>query len=289
MEGLVTLAFRFPVKDLQVIPLNFDSTAPWHVKEFSKNRDTVRLWITRPQVDSLVARVVDGNRILDTVRLELVKKEDQKKSSEKKKRRPSLAMVNSASGAGLNQFRNNLIVTFSHPLIRWDFKRVLLICAKDTVHPQIAFFDSLKRKIVVSHKWAEDKSYKLLVPDSVFVGIHDISHDSVMMEFKTKSEKDFGNLIITMKMENRPGQYIVQLLNEKESMLYEEQVISGSGKLHFNFMLPGKYRIKAIHDRNGNKRWDTGKYKLKIQPEEVIYLPKTVEIRANWDVEENWD
>ncbi|MFZ4521711.1 MAG: Ig-like domain-containing protein [Bacteroidales bacterium] len=288
MEGLVTLAFRFPVKDLEVIPLNFDSAAPWHVKEYSKNRDSVRLWITRPMVDSLVAKVLDGNRILDTLHLEFIKKPDSKKPSEKKKG-ASLTMSNSASGAGLNQFRNNLIVTFSHPLIRWNFKRVLLISAKDTIHPKIAFFDSLKRKIVVSNKWAEDKSYKLLVPDSVFVGIHDISHDSILMEFKTKSEKDFGNLILTMKMENRPGQYIVQLLNEKESFLYEEQVINGSGKIHFNFMPPGKYKLKAIHDRNSNRRWDTGKYKLNIQPEEVIYLPKIVEIRANWDVEENWD
>jgi hypothetical protein len=54
-------------------------------------------------------------------------------------------------------------------------------------------------------------------------------------------------------------------------------------------MTPGKYKIKAIHDRNNNRRWDTGNYKKNLQPETVLYLPKTVEIRANWDVEESWD
>jgi hypothetical protein len=28
---------------------------------------------------------------------------------------------------------------------------------------------------------------------------------------------------------------------------------------------------------------------MNIQPEVVIYFQKTVEIRANWDVEESWD
>ena len=92
-----------------------------------------------------------------------------------------------------------------------------------------------------------------------------------------------------MNMEKRPGQYIVQLLNEKESMVYEEQIITGSGKISFNFMPPGKYKLKAINDRNKNKHWDTGNYKLNLQPEEVIYLPKIIEIRANWDVEETWN
>ena len=112
---------------------------------------------------------------------------------------------------------------------------------------------------------------------------------TISFDFRTKGEKDFGNLILTMNMDKRPGQYIVQLMNEKESTIFEEQIINGSGKIHFDFMHPGKYKIKAILDRNRNKRWDTGNYKLQIQPEEVIYLPKIVEIRANWDVEETWD
>jgi hypothetical protein len=288
MEGMVLLAFRYPVRDLRIVPLNFDSVAPWYLREMSKRNDSVRLWITRPGVDSLIAKVVVEGKVPDTVRLEVVKKEVQKKSS-KTEKPERLGMVNSASGSGLNQFKKKLVITFSFPLMRWDFKKVLLVAGKDTVHPEIGFSDSLKRRIIIQHKWVEDKNYKIIIPDSVFYGINNLTHDSIFMDFKTKGEKDFGNLIVSMNMEKRPGQYIVQLLNDKESVVYEEHVITGTGKIHFEFMTPGKYKLKAINDRNRNNRWDTGNYKLKIQPEEVLYYFKTIEIRANWDVEETWN
>ena len=92
-----------------------------------------------------------------------------------------------------------------------------------------------------------------------------------------------------MNMEKRPGQYVIQLMNDSESNIYEERIVTGSGKIHFDFMPPGKYKLKAINDRNRNRQWDTGNYKIKLQPEEVLYFPKVIEIRANWDVEETWN
>ena len=287
-EGMALFTFRFPVQKVHFIPLNFDSTAPWYVEEYSKRRDTVILWISRSKTDSLVLKVVTGQKAPDTITMELEKKENSKKSS-KKAVAEQLILTNPAKINGLNQFKNNLLLTFSYPLIRWDFSKVVLIEDKDTLHPVIEFTDSLRRNIVVRHKWKEEKNYNIIIPDSVFFGITNISHDSIRLNFRTRAERDFGNLILSMNMDKRPGQYIVQLMNEKESAIFEEQLVNKSGKIRFDFMPPGKYRIKAIHDRNHNSHWDTGNYKLNIQPEEVIYLPKTIEIRANWDVEENWD
>jgi hypothetical protein len=286
LKELAMLVFRFPVKDLKVVPLNFDSVAPWHIEEYSMHRDSVRLWITKTDLDSLVAKIVVDNKIIDTVSLEMQKKDLSAKQLKKEK--PKLGMTNSAS-SGLNHFKNKLTVTFSCPLTKWDFKRVLLISEKDTVHPEIHFADSLKRKITIVHKWQEDKNYKILIPDSVFFGIHDVSHDSMQMDFRTRGERDFGNLIISMNLDKRPGQYIIQLMSENESNVFEEHITAESGKVRFDFMNPGKYKLKAIIDRNRNRRWDTGNYKMNIQPEVVIYFQKTVEIRANWDVEESWD
>ena len=218
----------------------------------------------------------------------LEKKEISKKSSKNAVAR-QLSLDNSAKTNGLNQFKNKLLLTFSYPLIRWDFSKVLLIEGKDTLHPSIYFTDSIRRIIEVRHKWQEEKNCTLIIPDSVFFGITDISHDSIVLNFKTRAERDFGNLILSMNMDNRPGQYIVQLMNEKETSVFEQQIVTKSGKIRFDFMSPGKYTVKAIHDRNFNGRWDTGNYNKNSQPEEVIYLPKIIEIRANWDVEENWD
>jgi len=287
-EGVALIIFRFPAKDIRFIPLNFDSVASWHKEEYLSKRDSVILWVTRPETDSLILKVMAGNNVVDTVMLDIAKKLPQKKS-EKKGKVTQLGITNSVKGAGLNQFKNKFLLTFSSPLTRWNLSRVLLVDKKDTLHPKIEFTDSLRRMAVVQHKWGEDLPYKLIIPDSVFYGINDVSHDSILMDFRTMSERDFGNLILTMNMEKRPGQYIVQLLDEKEVILYEEHITSQSGKIRFDYMNPGKYKIKAILDRNKNRRWDSGNYKKNLQPEEVIYFPKILEIRANWDVEETWD
>jgi hypothetical protein len=52
----------------------------------------------------------------------------------------------------------------------------------------------------------------------------------------------------------------------------------------FKYLLPGKYLFRFIKDKNGNKKWDTGNYLKKIQPERVFYSSDTIELRANWDI-----
>ena len=44
-----------------------------------------------------------------------------------------------------------------------------------------------------------------------------------------------------------------------------------------------------IKDNNGNKKWDTGNYLKKIQPEEVYYSNFELDIRANWDFNETFN
>ena len=88
-------------------------------------------------------------------------------------------------------------------------------------------------------------------------------------------------------MDHKPGNYIIQLLDEKEKIL-EERMIDKPGKIQFDYLFPGKYKLKAILDQNKNGQWDTGVYLKHIQPEEVFYFPKTIEVRGNWDIDETW-
>ncbi|MEI6681249.1 MAG: Ig-like domain-containing protein [Bacteroidota bacterium] len=287
-DGMAIFKFRFPVKHARFVPLNFDSITPWHLEEFSKQRDSVTLWITRPKTDSLILKVIADGKTLDTVTLSFEKKELSKRAA-KKVVAEQLTLSNPAKTYGLNQFKDKLILTFSYPLARWDFSSILLVEEKDTLHAVVNFTDSLKRNILVTHKWKEEKNYTLIFPDSIFFGLTNLSQDTIRLAFRSRAERDFGNLVLTMKMENRPGQYILQLVNEKETTLYEEQIVNKSGKVSFNYLVPGQYKIKAIHDRNLNGHWDTGNYRMKIQPEEVLYFPKIIDIKANWDVEEDWD
>ena len=54
----------------------------------------------------------------------------------------------------------------------------------------------------------------------------------------------------------------------------------------FSNLEPGKYNLRLIKDSNMNNKWDTGNYLKKINPEKVIYLPKVIDLRANWEINE---
>ena len=287
-ETMALLVFRYPVENLQLTPLNFDSLAPWYIPEYSKNRDSVTLWITRPETDSITLKVVADKIIPDTLDLAIPFKEKREKKNVKISEN-QLRIIQPSRGTGFNQYKNKMSLTWSSPLKKVDFSRVLLIADKDTSHPSIVYADSMHRKIRVDHLWQEEKGYTLLFPDSTFFGINGISQDTINFGFRTKAEKDFGNLILTFNLPSFQGNYLIQLMNEKESVIYEQFTVNGPHKVKFEFMTPGKYKIKAIKDRNKNGAWDSGNYKYMIQPEEVIYLPKIIEIRSNWDVEETWD
>lgn len=287
--GVVTLAFRYPVKEVMVKPLYTDTLGLWYLEEYSARRDSLMMWITRSDMDSLTVSIDAGQTEPDTVNLDLKERLGARKPQGGKETTNALKLSLNVKGSKFNQYKNRLELVTSTPLTRWDFSGMFMVSDKDTVRPRFRFADSLHRRIIVDHNWAEDKRYKLTVPDSAFTGLNSLSHDTVRLDISTSAERDFGNFNLTVKTDSRPGRYIIQLINETETAVYEERILMQTGRLSFQFLQPGKYKVKSILDRNNNGRWDTGNYRKKIQPEEVRYFPKTIEVRANWDVDESWD
>ncbi|MCX6242517.1 MAG: Ig-like domain-containing protein [Bacteroidetes bacterium] len=285
-KGLVMINFRFPVKALHLKPLNCDTTRPWAIQEYSTFKDSLYLWLTDPKMDSLILRVCQDTSVLDTLKLELLSKEN-KSAGKKDQEKIFLGVNTNANAATFNQFAGNFILSFSYPLSLGKLSLIRLMQDKDTLKPKVYFTDSLKRSIAIATKWKEDKNYSVFVRDSAFIGLNGLANDTLRFGFKTRQLRDFGNLILEIDISKRPGNYVIQLLNEHDALLGEKQ-IKGNGKVKFEYLNPGKFKVKAIFDRNYNGRWDTGNFRKKIQPEEVFFLDKIIEVRANWDVEEKW-
>ena len=60
-------------------------------------------------------------------------------------------------------------------------------------------------------------------------------------------------------------------------------------KIKFEYIAPGVYYLRMYIDEDGDGKWSTGKYADHRQAEQVYYFPYSVELRAFWDVEEEWD
>ena len=80
-----------------------------------------------------------------------------------------------------------------------------------------------------------------------------------------------------MELTNEKGDVVASEYSEKET------------SVEFTFLDPAKFTLRVIYDVNGNKEWDSGNFLEKKQAEEVIYFPKELDVRANWDVDQGFD
>jgi hypothetical protein len=131
-------------------------------------------------------------------------------------------------------------------------------------------------------------TYQLIIPDSVFFDIYGFTNDSVNLIFRTKRLSDYGNLLVDINLSDTLNRHIIQLLDTRNRVL-RRIFIRESGVVRFELLEPGNYKIKAIVDQWPNRRWDTGDYLNKRQPERVFIYPVELQVRANWDIEEEWN
>lgn len=83
------------------------------------------------------------------------------------------------------------------------------------------------------------------------------------------------------------GLLIVCLCNDNGDILYSKTT-NCDGNVVFDYILPADYTLKIIHDRNSNKKWDTGDYLKHQYPERVVQYPRKQSVKSKWNVDVLW-
>jgi hypothetical protein len=78
-------------------------------------------------------------------------------------------------------------------------------------------------------------------------------------------------------------------LTDKDGNVKASEYSEKATTITFDAIEPAFYTLRMVYDDNKNKEWDPGDYMEKRQSEEVIYFPKELDVRANWDVEQPFD
>jgi uncharacterized protein (DUF2141 family) len=76
----------------------------------------------------------------------------------------------------------------------------------------------------------------------------------------------------------------LQLLDDKFQVV--ASLASPKGTYSFSDMPPGTYRLRVLIDADGDGQWRGGDPNLVLLPEPVFLLPKSVQIRAGFDIVE---
>ena len=269
-KGKIQFGFTGKQENIKVEML---SSVPSDFKSYyklNKEKDSLNFWHTPVDLDSLNFIVTNKDNI-DTTKVFL-----------RKKQIDSLSVSTNIKSRSLH-FKDTLTISTNTPIIDYDLEKFNL-----TVSDSIDLDFEVKKlafdKLGVFFDMKTQSKYRLkLLPKAIKDLYNTQTKDTLNYLFITKQVEDYGSIIMDILKEVEKPVIIELLANDKvEQRVY----LTSSQKVEFTLLDPKKYTIKAIVDENENGVWDTGDYLLKRQPEEIIYFPQELELRANWILNE---
>lgn len=273
-EGLLRFVFRYPaenveIKVLEELPDTFNI-----LPVYSTRKDTVS-WYFTPCKDSLWISINDGVNISDTTHYSLKprKSVSRRRRTQEEETVKHLMIKNNLKGNKLKP-EQPLVFTFNEPIVK--------VNQPDSMHFEKIDEFGLKYQIINNLK--PENKYQITIPDSVFFGISGVSNDSIKLNFSVQEESAFGNIYITVEVPENIPQVIIELTTDNGKTI-DKQIITGTQELSFEYLDPGKYKLKAILDLDKNGIWSPGHFGKKLQPEKIIFYNGILEVRANWDID----
>ena len=282
-EGLLRFVFRHPAKDAvimtpEMLPDTFNL-----VTTHSAAYDTVWWYFTPNVMDSLWVQVKYDTVINDSSRYSLKFKD---KKGRNKKPEP-LKVKNNLIGRGALVHDDTLTLTFSEPIVRYAMRDSAVfkcdtLVYYDTLDFEPADEQGMKYRLV--NPVADDVNYHIEIPDSVFFGIRNRTNEAIKLDFHVVNDDEYGNIYITVMPPKGMKQVVVQLTNESGKVV-KEQVITKNSEVMFDYLMPAKYKLRAILDADGNGKWSTGNYHRHTLPETIIDYIDVLDLKAGWDID----
>ncbi len=236
-------------------------------------KDSLQVWIAPIKNDSILLNIEKENFKKDFV----VKLKNQKQDT--------LSLRTKQKGV-LN-FNENFTINTSTPLDKFDFSKMNLTKQDSS---KVAFktnYDEFYQKLEVLFEKEPNQKYTFeMLPNAVedYLG-H--ANDSIKFSFSTKNHTDYGNLKVNLK--NVKSFPIIVELTDKKGNILESKYSTDNPVVEFLLIEPKQYSLRVIYDQNSNKQRDTGSYLENRQAEEVIHFPTEIDVRANWDVNQEVD
>lgn len=287
----VNLLQPTPPKDWSFLETNLkrDSITVWLTDTILSNQDSLKFELRYQVLDSLQQLVTK----LDTIQMIYSAPKAQKTKRKKNDvpEVPTITLSNNINSSAHDIYQR-IRIEAPEPLASFDTSMVRLFSIVDTVKTRLPIVvekdTNSIRKYYVDYPWEPNSNYEFQVDSAAARNIYGFPNNKIDQKFKTQKEDFYGKIILTVSGLNDPA--IVQLLanNKEEKVLQKIQVLE-DGKIEFPFLKPEKYILRLIIDSNKNGKWDTGFLADHLQPEKVVYYPKVIKIRSNFEYKESWE
>lgn len=286
-DNTLQFIFNLPANSVRIIPLNHADRELWYVVNTSAETDTITWYYKNLPSDTLEVLMMQDADTLELLTIRL-NKQKQRQSRKQKENKVEFLKWNGIPKSKILKPFTSPRIGFYQPIENINFDSAVLISGDDTiVKPKFFFTDELNMQIEIPVVNTEETRYTLVIPDSSIFDWNGLYNDEIVTKFSTKPLSDYGILILSISLHIEQS-IILQLINDNDEVI-KRDLFSSDTAITYNYLDPGKYKLKAIFDANINGKWDPGNYLKKIQAEKVIFFEKEIEIRANWDIEEEWD
>ena len=269
------MGYEGNIKNLKVTAKKGTENIPIKMTKYpEKDKDSVQLFFPKMELDSLEITVENGSFTKSfTSKLKNLKESD------------SLKIANKTQGA--LSFRDLFTLSSSTPIKTIDNSKIILR-NKDSVSVNFtSSYDDFNQEIKFDFKKEEEQKYTLEILPEAFTDFYETKNDSLKFEVNTKLISDYGNLKVNLSGVKRYP-LILEILDDNGAVFYSKIANNKETLMVFETIEPKQYTLRVIYDDNANGFWDTGDFLAKKQAEEIIYYPKKIDVRANWDVEQDF-
>jgi hypothetical protein len=243
------------------------------ITQFPK-KDSLQVWYQPIKVDSLS--------------LEISKENYDKKFSFKIKNQKKDTLNITALQNGIINFRDRFTLETATPLVKFDKSKIKLVNKDSLAVDFTTQYDEFEQRLFIDFKKEPSEKYNFTFLPGALTDFYEKSNDTLSYKLTTKAVDEYGNLILSLQNVKR-FPIIVELTNKKGDVVYASDYSEGKTNFEFQLLEPNVFTIRVIYDDNKNKMYDAGNYLEKRYAEEVNYLQKEVDVRANWDVDQSFD
>ncbi len=268
------LGFEGNTKNIKVTGTSKGKEIPLRLTKFpDKEKDTLQIFLPLGIKDSVQIAVQNEAYSKEfTTRLKDLKASD------------SLKITNKTGN--VLSFRNAFKLSTKTPLNTIDESKIALRKKDSSLVKYTLSYDDFNQEILFDFKKDEDEKYVMELLPGAIKDFYDQENDTLNFKSTTRLLSDYGNLRVNVSGAKR-FPLILEVLDDKGTVLYSKSSTSETSFV-FETIEPKIYTLRVIYDDNGNEMWDTGAYLAKKQAEEIIYFDKKIDVRANWDVEQEF-
>ncbi len=319
-----SLFFTAPADTLpRLTGLNFDATDAFVVEQPTGRNDTIHYWIRDSLLyqrdslqmtmsylytDSLKQLVPRTDTLLLLPKLSYAKrlkqqeeqreKEQKEREKRKKKNKEGEEQEETEKTKFLNMevyapstmdVYDYLTLSFQEPVVSIDTTAFHIKQKVDSLWNDIPYEfqrDSLDiRTYNLYAEWLPEGTYSFEIDSAAIVGLYGLHSEPIKKEMKIKKLEEYGQIFFNVQ--GVSGTAFVELLDAQDKVLRTVPLVDG--KADFYFLNPGKYGARLTVDTNDNGEWDTGNYAEHLEPEMVYYYPMLLELKANFDLTQEWN